>query len=135
MAQTVGEQLDRKNRARTAAKQVRLKLVYVDFWSAVKFSFVLSFCLAIINTVASVLLYVVLLQTGVLNQVNDLLSDIAGSDLNLLSMIGLPQVFSIALVCGVLNLIIGTALGAVLALIYNMLVRAVGGFQLGFTNS
>ncbi len=33
---TVADKLARKSSSRTNAKQVRLRLVYVDFWSAVK---------------------------------------------------------------------------------------------------
>lgn len=135
MNSTVAEQLERKARAKVPAKQVRLKLVYVDFWSAVKFSFVLSVCMAVVWVVASVLIYLVLLQTGVLGQINGLIGDVAGGDINLLSIIGLPQVFGFAVVCGLINIVIGTALGAVAGVIYNLLVRALGGFQLGFTSN
>lgn len=135
MNNTVAEQLERKTRARTPVKQVRLKLVYVDFWSAVKFSFVLSVCMAVVGVVAAVLIYFVLLQTGVLAQVNGLIADVAGGDINLLSIVGFPQVLGFAVVLGLVNIIIGTALGAVAAVIYNLLVRALGGFQLGFTSN
>ena len=43
--------------------------------------------------------------------------------------------FTFAVVVGVLNMIVGTAFGAVGALIYNLLVRVLGGFQLGFTSN
>ncbi len=135
MKNMVAEQLERKTRKKAPAKQVRLKLVYVDFWSAVKFSFVISLCIAVINAVFALLTYIVLLQTGVLHKINTLLSDVAGGDLNILSIVGLPQVLGFAIVCGLLTVIVGTALGAIAGLIYNLLVRALGGFQLGFTNS
>ena len=40
---SVAEKLQRKSQQAVATKQVRLKLVYIDFWSAVKLSF-LSGC-------------------------------------------------------------------------------------------
>ncbi|MBT1018127.1 DUF3566 domain-containing protein [Canibacter sp. lx-72] len=135
MRNIVAEQLERKAGRKAPIKQVRLKLVYVDFWSAVKFSFVVSMCLAVMNVVLSLLIYLILLQTGVLHQLNTLLSDVAGGDLNILSIVGLPQVLGAAVVCGLLAIVVGTALGAIASLIYNLLARALGGFQLGFTSS
>jgi len=44
-------------------------------------------------------------------------------------------VFGFAVVVGILNIIVGTALGAIASLIYNLLVRVLGGFQLGFTSN
>lgn len=48
MSSSVAEKLAKKSAKSPAAKQVRLKLVYVDFWSAVKLSFLLGLTLAII---------------------------------------------------------------------------------------
>ena len=44
---SVAEKLQRKEQRRVATKQVRLKLVYVDFWSVVKLSFLIWLCLGI----------------------------------------------------------------------------------------
>jgi hypothetical protein len=38
---SVAEKLQRKEQRQVATKQVRLKLVYLDFWSVVKFSFLI----------------------------------------------------------------------------------------------
>ncbi|MBC9926976.1 MULTISPECIES: DUF3566 domain-containing protein [unclassified Leucobacter] len=136
MSNTVADKLARKTRKKAPAKQVRLKLVYVDFWSAVKFSFLVSLCLAIVSIVATVLIYTVLLQTGALSKVNEIFMDIVGGDdINLMQIIGFPQVFGFAIVVGILNTIVGTALGAIASLVYNLLVRVLGGFQLGFTSN
>ncbi len=135
MSNTVADKLAKKTRKKAPAKQVRLKLVYVDFWSAVKFSFFISLCLAIVSVVATVLIYTVLVSTGVLSDLDQLLMDIVGGDDSLMSLIGFPQVFGFAVVVGILNIIVGTALGAIASLIYNLLVRMLGGFQLGFTSN
>lgn len=135
MSNTVADKLANKTRKRGPAKQVRLKLVYVDFWSAVKFSFLLSVCLAVVTVVATILIYTVLLSTGVLAQLDELFMDIAGDENSLMRLVGLPQVLGFSVVVGVLNIIVGTALGAVGSLIYNLVVRVLGGFQLGFTSS
>lgn len=135
MSNTVADKLAKKTRKKAPAKQVRLKLVYIDFWSAVKFSFLVSICLAIVSVVSTVLIYTVLMQTGVFADVDALFMDIVGEDNSLMKVIGFPQVLGFAVVVGILNTIVGTALGAVGSLIYNLLVRVLGGFQFGFTSN
>lgn len=135
MTNTVADKLAKKTRKKAPAKQVRLKLVYIDFWSAVKFSFLVSICLAVVSIVSTILIYTVLVQTGVFDQVNTLFMDIVGEENSLMKFIGFPQVLGFAVVVGILNTIVGTALGAVGSLVYNLLVRVLGGFQLGFTSN
>lgn len=135
MSNTVADRLAKKTRKKAPAKQVRLKLVYVDFWSAVKFSFLVSICLAIVGVVASILVYVVLQTTGVFGRIDALFMDIVGEEQSLMNYIGFPQVAFFSVVVGVLNTIVGTVLGAIASLIYNLLVRILGGFQLGFTSN
>ncbi|MBF4461087.1 MULTISPECIES: DUF3566 domain-containing protein [unclassified Rathayibacter] len=135
MSSTVAEKLAKKSAKSPAAKQVRLKLVYVDFWSAVKLSFLLGLTLAIITIVVTYLVYTVLAQTGVFNQVNGLVQEIAGAEaFDLNTVISLPQVMGFAIVVAVLNTIVTTALGAIVALLYNLSVKITGGLLVGFTN-
>ena len=135
MSNTVADKLAKKTRKKAPAKQVRLKLVYIDFWSSVKFSFLVSLCAVVVGVVATLLIYTVLLSTGVLAKLNELMMDIVGDQINLLELLNYGTVFTFAVVVGVLNMIVGTAFGAVGALIYNLLVRVLGGFQRGFTSN
>ena len=135
MSNTVADKLAKKTRKKAPAKQVRLKLVYIDFWSAVKFSFLVAICLAIVSVVSTILIYTVLMQTGVFAEIDSLFMDIVGEDNSLMKIISFPQVAGFAVVVGILNTIVGTAIGAIAALIYNLLVRVLGGFQLGFTSN
>lgn len=135
MSNTVADRLAKKTRKKAPAKQVRLKLVYVDFWSAVKFSFLVSICLAIVGIVSSILIYFVLQTTGIFGRVDSLFMDIVGEENSLMNFIGFPQVAFFSVIVGVLNTIVGTVLGAIASLIYNLLVRVLGGFQLGFTSN
>lgn len=135
MSNAVADKLAKKTRKKAPAKQVRLKLVYIDFWSSVKFSFLVSLCAVVVGVVATLLIYTVLLSTGVLAKLNELMMDIVGDQINLLELLNYGTVFTFAVVVGVLNMIVGTAFGAVGALIYNLLVRVLGGFQLGFTSN
>ena len=51
---SVAEKLQRKSQRQVAVKQVRLKLVYIDFWSAVKLSFLVAVSLGIVLIVATI---------------------------------------------------------------------------------
>ncbi len=136
MSSTVADRLAKKSRKKLPAKQVRLRLVYIDFWSAVKLSFLVSIVLAVVLIVATFLVYMILVQTGVLGQMNSLVSDVAGSGgTDLFSVVGLPQVMGVAVIVAILNIVVVTALGAVGAVIYNLSVKITGGLLVGFTNA
>jgi len=133
---SVAEKLQRKEHRSTSAKQVRLKLVYIDFWSVVKFSFLIWLCLGIVLIVASVLVWIVLNSTGIFGTLNGLLRDILGNDdFSITDTFGFGQVVLFSFVVAVLNTVIGTILGAIASLLYNLSVRFTGGILVGFQNS
>ena len=137
MSSSVADKLAKKSSRRPASsKQVRLKLVYIDFWSTVKLSFLAGICLAIIAIVGTFLVWTVLDRTGIFDQVNSLFKDISGaggSDLR--SILGLGQVMGFSLIVAILDIVVVTALGAVFALLYNLSVKITGGLLVGFTNN
>ncbi|WP_068493734.1 DUF3566 domain-containing protein [Pseudoclavibacter helvolus] len=133
---SVADKLAQKSSKKTASKQVRLRLVHIDFWSVVKFSFLLSICFGIITVVATFLMWTVIENTGVLDSVNSLLNDVTGSaGVGVDDFVTLPQLMLFSLVVALLNLVAGTALGAVAAFLYNLAVKVTGGLVFGFTNS
>ncbi len=131
---SVAEKLAKKSTRKTASKQVRLKLVYVDFWSAVKLAFLIAVCLAIVTIVATFLTYTVLVQTEVLTTVDDLYATVAGESADLTAILSIGNVMGFAVVVAVLNMVVVTALGAVYAVLYNLSVKITGGLLVGFTN-
>jgi hypothetical protein len=132
---SVAERLQRKTTKSPSAKQVRLKLVYIDFWSALKLSFLISLCLGIALVVATFLIWVILNSTSVFASLDAMLQDIIGQNFSLSETIGLPQVMMFTLIVALLNVVSGTVLGAVAALLYNLSVRVTGGLLVGFTNT
>jgi len=138
---SVAEQLQRKSQKPVATKQVRLKLVYIDFWSAVKLSFLVAASLGIVLVVSTVLIYLVLQSTGVFERLNDLLADIlstGGDDeapFSLTESFSLLTVTFFSFIIAVLNIVVGTALGAITSILYNFSVRLTGGLLVGFTNN
>ncbi|RLK52205.1 DUF3566 domain-containing protein [Microbacterium telephonicum] len=132
---SVADKLARKSSSKTSAKQVRLRLVYVDFWSAVKLSFLASVALAIVTVVVVFLVYMVLQTTGLISQLDELLSAFTDGSFVLSDVVGLPQVMAFAAIVAILNLIVLTVLGAVVAGIYNLMVKVTGGLLVGFTSN
>ncbi len=133
---SVAEKLQRKSQRATATKQVRLKLVYIDFWSAVKLSFLISLCIGIVEVVATFLIWIVLNSTGIFGQLTDIMVDILGdATFNVLDSFSLAKVMLFTVVVAVLSVIIGTALGAIASALYNLSVRITGGLLVGFTNN
>ena len=132
---SVAEKLAKKSTRQTSAKQVRLKLVYVDFWSSVKLSFLVAICLAIVTIVATFLIFTVLNQTGIFAKADALYADIAGSSADLTSILSVGNVMGFAVVVAVLNTVVITALGAIYAVLYNLSVKVTGGLLVGFTNN
>ncbi|TPW76766.1 DUF3566 domain-containing protein [Schumannella sp. 10F1B-5-1] len=133
---SVAEKLQRKSPRSGSSKQVRLKLVYIDFWSVVKLSFLVMLCLGIVLVVASFLIWIVLNSTGVFGKVDDLMRDVlSDNSFSVTDTFGAGQVVLFALVVAILNTVVGTALGAIGALLYNLSVRFTGGLLVGFTNN
>lgn len=115
-------------------KQVRLRLVYVDFWTVLKMAFLVGLALAVIQVVVTVLVFGVLTATGMLPKIAQLVSDVAGGVVDVTTMTSLPAVFTFTLVSAVLQVVVTAALGAVAAILYNIAVRITGGILVGFTN-
>ncbi|WP_394770588.1 DUF3566 domain-containing protein [Lacisediminihabitans sp.] len=132
---SVAEKLQKKSQRASATKQVRLKLVYIDFWSAVKLSFLVAVSLGIVLVVASMLIWVVLNTTGVFGKIDSLLTDILNQPFSVAQTFSLPQVAVFSLIVAILNTVVGTALGAITAVLYNFTVRITGGLLVGFTNN
>lgn len=132
---SVAEKLSSRSPKSAAPKQVRLKLVYIDFWSSVKLSFLLSAAVGIVLVVAVLLIWLVLASTGVFDQINQLAADVSGSKSFSISTGGIfAQVLGFTFVIAALGVVVGTVLGAIACVLYNLSVRITGGILVGFTN-
>lgn len=133
---SVAEKLAQKSTRKTAAKQVRLRLVHLDFWSIVKLVFLVGICGIVISLVAVALLWTVLVQTGVFDSVNSLLNDVSGSNnaVSVTSFVDFGPLMLFTLVVSALNCVAATALAAIAAFLYNLSVKITGGLVFGFTN-
>ncbi|MEL5990975.1 DUF3566 domain-containing protein [Microbacterium phosphatis] len=132
---SVADKLAKKSTHKSSAKQVRLRLVYVDFWSAVKLSFLAAVALAIVTIVSFFLIYMVVQTTGLIGQMDEFLGGFTDGSISVSQFIGLPQVMAFGTVVAILNLVVVTVLGAVIAGIYNLAVKVTGGLLVGFTSN
>ena len=132
---TVADKLAKKSSHRTSAKQVRLRLVYIDFWSAVKLSFLAAVAIAIVTVVSFFMTYMVITATGLIGKVSEFVQSISGGGFSLADAIGLPQVMAVGAIVAIINLVVVTVLGAVIAGIYNLAVKITGGLLVGFTSN
>ena len=132
---TVADKLAKKSSSKTTAKQVRLRLVYIDFWSAVKLSFLAAVALAVVKVVSFFLIYLVVSTTGLIAKADEFFQSFSDGSLSLSQFVGLPQVMAFAAVIAILNLVVVTVLGAVVAGIYNLAVKVTGGLLVGFTSN
>ena len=133
---SIAEKLQSKSPRRSgSSKQVRLRLVHVDFWSAMKVSAILGLVLGIIQVVIVFVMWTLLQVVGLFGKIDEVMRDIlADPEFAITSMLSLPQVMMFTLLVAVLNFVVITVMGAVIAVLYNLSVRITGGLQVGFAN-
>lgn len=132
---TVADKLAKKSSSKTSSKQVRLRLVYIDFWSALKLSFLAAVAIAVVTVVTFFLVFLIVRTTGLIEQADEFLLAFSDGGLSISQFLGLPQVMAFAAVIAILNLIVVTVMGAVVAGIYNLAVKVTGGLLVGFTSN
>ena len=132
---SVAEKLARKSNRRPPAKQVRLRLVYIDFWSAVKLSFLAAVAIAIVTVVAFVMVFLVVQTTGLISKMDEFFGSLSDGSFLLSQFVSFPQVLAFSAVVAILNLIVVTVMGAVIAGVYNLAVKITGGLLVGFTSN
>ena len=122
-------------------KQVKLKLVHIDFWSAVKTGLLVTTATGIATIVAFFLIWLLVSQTGLFGSLSTLVNSViggggaGGEGVDVAQTLSLPRVMSFALTISLFNLVLGTALVGISALIFNVIGRLTGGISIGFTNN
>jgi hypothetical protein len=121
-------------------KQVKLKLVHIDFWSAVKAGLLVTVATAIATIVGFFLVWLLVSQTGLFGSLSTLVNSVVGGStsgdgVDVAQTLSLPRVMSFAFTVGLFNIVLGTALVGISALIFNVIGRLTGGISVGFTNN
>ena len=119
-------------------KQVKLKLVHIDFWSAVRNGFMVTLAMGIATIAGFFLIWLVVSTTGLFGSLNSLLNTAvggsSGQSVDVAQTLSLPRVLSFAGTLAIVNIVGGTILSGVSALIINVIARLSGGIRVGFTN-
>ncbi|WP_025156541.1 DUF3566 domain-containing protein [Leifsonia aquatica] len=115
------------------SKRAVMRLVYIDFWSALKISFLVSLIIAAIIVVLALLLWAALDKFGAVGAAHDFLESVAGAQgAQLVSGLTFPNFMTFTLVVALLELIVVSALGAIVAALFNLATTVVGGWKVTF---
>ncbi|ABS01500.1 hypothetical protein FHR75_002157 [Kineococcus radiotolerans] len=120
-----------RNGVDAVPRRVRLTLARVDPWSVTKLSFLLSVAVGIALVVATAVVWSVLDGMGVFTDLDGLLTDVVGNevDFDLLDYVGFGKVISLATVIAVVDVVLLTALSTIVAFLYNVSSALVGGLH------
>jgi len=123
-------------RAAPAQKHVALKLVKIEVWSAIKAGFLVTVAAGIATVAAFFALWFLVGQIGLFASLNSLLSGVFGDGgVDIEQELSLPRVMSFATTLAIVNIILGTALTGLYAMIFNVIGKITGGIAIRFTNN
>lgn len=119
-----------------APRQVRLTAARINPWSILKLSFLVSVALGVVLVVVVALLWTVLDRMGVFTDVNTVITEVVGSEssFDLMQVVGLSRVLSLAVVVAVVDVVLLTLLATLGAVLYNICSALVGGARLTLTD-
>ena len=81
------------------------------------------------------MVYLVVQTTGLIGKVDEFFQSFSDGGISLTRSSSLPQVMAFSAIVAILNLVVVTVLGAVIAGIYNLAVKVTGGLLVGFTSN
>jgi hypothetical protein len=119
---------------RRGTRRARLQVRRVDPWSVLRFSFISALALFVVFLVAVAVLYGVLSAMGVFSTVNEQLESVTGTggpdptggfQLNF----SFARIFGYAVLIGIVNTVLITALATLGAFVYNLVADLVGGIE------
>ena len=125
----------RKSRA-SAARNVKLRLRHIDFWSAVKVGAVIQLALAIATIVGLFVLWSAATSLGVISAVSQFVNTtLGGGVIDVNQSLSLDVVMTFAVTLSIFNIVLGTILAGIGALIFNLIAKVTGGLLVGFSNN
>ncbi|WP_420367200.1 DUF3566 domain-containing protein [Curtobacterium sp. L1-20] len=118
-------------RSEDRGRAVQLRLIYADTWSLTKLAALISFVIAAVCLVLTVIGWNTVLELHVLAPVDKILHDVTGDrSYSLESALSMPTVLRFVVPVSALTFIVGTVLGPVCAILYNLAVGVAGGLTI-----
>ncbi|MDO5723125.1 MAG: DUF3566 domain-containing protein [Flaviflexus sp.] len=116
-------------------RRAHMTISKIDPWSTLKVSFLLSVGLGIIGVIATVVMWNVLDSMHVFSSLDELLKTLGSEELmQLMQYLQFGRVMSFAIIVAVLDIVLLTFLGMIMALLYNLIAMLVGGIHITITD-
>ncbi|WP_087486176.1 DUF3566 domain-containing protein [Brachybacterium massiliense] len=116
-------------------RRVRLTLARLDPFSVMKLSFLAAIAIGIATVIAVILLWNLVEAIGLWGQIDQLGRDINGGDpLPFMEFFSFSKMTSYGTIVAVVNVVIITALGTLMAFLYNLVAALLGGLKMTFTD-
>jgi len=120
---------------RRGPRRVRLTLARLDPFSVMKLSFLAAIAIGIATVVAVILLWNLVEAIGLWDQIDQLGRDLnGGNPLPFMEFFSFSKMTSYGTIVAVVNVVIITALGTLLAFLYNLVAALLGGLKMTFTD-
>lgn len=125
----------KESKVEAKAKQVKLRLVHIDVWSATKVSFFVSLALAILQVVATFVLMVLVHAVGLFDSINEFVASIVGTtSVDVSKPFDTLTVTGFAMLGGIVLVVLGSILGAIWAFVFNAIAHLTSGLRVSFAN-
>lgn len=116
-------------------RRAHMTISKIDPWSTLKVSFLLSVGLGIMGVIATVVMWNVLDSMHVFSALDELLKTLGSEELmQLMQYLQFGRVMSFAIIVAVLDIVLLTFLGMIMALLYNLIAMLVGGIHITITD-
>ncbi len=124
-----------KPAANAKDKQVKLRLVHVNVWSATKISFFVSLAVAILNVVATFVIFTLIHAAGFFSSVNEFIASIVGTNaVDVSTPFSAMTMTGFSMLGGIVLVVLGSIFGALAAIVFNAISRMTGGLRVSFAN-
>ncbi|WP_245993591.1 DUF3566 domain-containing protein [Flaviflexus salsibiostraticola] len=125
----------RPARTRPGIRRAHMTISRIDPWSALKVSFLLAVGLGVMIVVSAVVLWMVFDAMNVFASIRDLLETLGSEPLlELMQYLEFGRVVSFSIIVAVIDIILFTFLGGIMALLYNLIAALVGGTHITITD-
>ncbi|MBM9432187.1 DUF3566 domain-containing protein [Flaviflexus equikiangi] len=107
----------------------------IDPWSALKVSFLLAVGIGVMIVISTVVVWNVLDAMNVFASIRDLLETLGSAPLlELMQYLEFGRVVSFSIIVAVIDIVLLTFLGAIIAVLYNLIAMLVGGTHITITD-